>query len=626
MTKQNKYTRVLSLVLALVMLMATVVCVAPAASAQMEGYLTYVVEENKVTITDCETHAKTITIPEKIGGNTVVAIGKNAFADCTQLTSVVIPESVLEIGAGAFSNCISLTTVNIPKTITGLAENIFNGCSSLAKIEIPEVVTTIGYGAFSGCSNLSAINLDKAKAIVTIDDWAFYNCSSLTAVTIADGVTKIGYNAFAGCSKITEIKLPEKTAELDYGAFADCTSLAKVEFVDGLDSIGSYAFKNCTALKKADLPKTVTKIGNGAFEGSGLAEVTLKKGLKQIGKEAFKNCKSLKAVEFPRALEAVGERVFEGCSALTSFVYALDATSVSKGMFKDCTALETIELPKRITSIGEKAFYGCSSLKSVIFNKNVKTIGDYAFYGSNDLIIYFKEDILYFDQIDIGENNFSKAVIWASVDVLLWDTSKIFSDIIYKEEEDENYDIVVTKDWYKEYVDYAYSHGMFAGKGNGKFEPNTNITRAEFVQVLANLSLINTTNKAVESKFKDVKSGEWYAPAVMWAYENEVVFGMGDETFAPNQNITREQMCVMLVNYVENYLMLALEEKGKAVQFVDESTISDWASEAVTKCNKSFLIDGDENKKFSPQDPATRAHASKIFAMFHYYYNEILPY
>lgn len=625
---KNIGSRALALVLALVMLFATM-CVAPVANAQMEGYLTYVVEEGKVTITDCETHAKTIVVPEKIGEYPVVAIGQNAFADCTALTSVTIPASVTDINASAFSGCSALTTVNIPTAVTKIGDLAFKDCISLTKIEFPKTISDIGYGAFSGCSALSDINFENT--IVTIGDWAFYNCASLTKVTIAESITKIGYNTFAGCAGITEIKIHEKVTDIDAGAFAGCTSLKKVELKDGLNTIGAGAFKGC-AIEEIVVPKTVTKIDAGAFENcSALAKVTLNKGLKEIGKEAFKNCTKLESFELPRTLETVNERVFEGCTSLKNFVYALDATSVSKGMFKDCTALEKIELPKRITSIGEKAFYGCTALKDITFKKNVKTIGEQAFYGCDALVVNYKALKGYFDLIDVKDNNenLKNATINYVPDpeVKIVDTSKVFKDIVLVEKEDENFNIVTTKEWYKDFVDYAYSHGIFVGKDNGNFEPNSNITRAEFVQVLANLSLIDTKNKVVKSEFKDVPSGEWYAPAVMWAYQNEIVVGMGDGVFAPNQNITREQMCLMLVNYVENYLMSTLNKSvAEPVVFADEATISSWASEAVTKCVEAGIVVGDENKNFAPQNSATRAHVATIFTNFNKQYNEILPY
>lgn len=186
----------------------------------------------------------------------------------------------------------------------------------------------------------------------------------------------------------------------------------------------------------------------------------------------------------------------------------------------------------------------------------------------------------------------------------LVDTTKVFTD-------------VKADDWFKSYVDFAYTNGIFSGFTTTTFSPYTNMTRAQFVQVLANLSNIDTTNKAVATKFADVKSGEWYTPAIKWASETGIVNGIGDGMFAPDQNVTREQMCVMLVNYVEKYKNQTLKKAVSASVFADDANISSWAKEAVYKCADAGIIKGVGNNMFAPKDYAQRSHGATLFTNFY---------
>lgn len=190
---------------------------------------------------------------------------------------------------------------------------------------------------------------------------------------------------------------------------------------------------------------------------------------------------------------------------------------------------------------------------------------------------------------------------------ILIDTSTMFTD-------------VSPSAWYKQYIDYSVTYGILSGAGNGKMLPNKTMTRAEFVQVLANLAGVDTSNKNITTEFTDVKAGHWFAPAVKWASENGIVSGMGEGKFAPNANITREQMCSMLVRYVESYLGITLENSVDKKVFADDNKISSWAKDAVYKCQQSGLVNGISETTFAPRDNATRAAVATIMSKFHEQY------
>lgn len=153
------------------------------ANAATEGYYTYTVSNEKATITDCRESAKgDITIPSTLNGYPVVAIGKDAFRSCTNLTSVTIPNGVVTIGDNAFYWCTGLVSVTIPNSVTSIGTNSFAVCKKLTSVTVPNSVTTIGKTAFEGCT-------------------------ALTSVTIGSNVSSIGYGAFSDCSSLTDLNV-----------------------------------------------------------------------------------------------------------------------------------------------------------------------------------------------------------------------------------------------------------------------------------------------------------------------------------------------------------------------------------------------------------------------------------
>ena len=174
--------------------------------------------------------------------------------------------------------------------------------------------------------------------------------------------------------------------------------------------------------------------------------------------------------------------------------------------------------------------------------------------------------------------------------------------------------------WYKKYVDYVAQYGLMNGMADGTFAPSSNLIRAEFVQILANLSGVDTSNRDVETKFDDVPANKWYTPAVKWASENGIVDGMEPTKFMPSMNVQRQQICVMLVRYANN-IGVTLETRVDEMVFADAERIQNYAKEAVVICQKAGIIDGmddkDGNKIFAPRDTATRAQVAAMITRFH---------
>ena len=127
--------------------------------------------------------------------------------DNTEITNLVIPNSVTTIGAWAFLGCSGLTSVIIPNSVMSIGLSAFYECSKLTSINIGNCVTSIGKAAFRGCSNLTSVNIPNS--VTSIGDYAFISCYDLKSITIGSGVKSIGLNAFDGADIPSIVSLIE---------------------------------------------------------------------------------------------------------------------------------------------------------------------------------------------------------------------------------------------------------------------------------------------------------------------------------------------------------------------------------------------------------------------------------
>lgn len=224
----------------------------------------------------------------------VTRIGDNAFKNCTELTSIILPTTVLNIGSSAFLGCSALESVEINSGLTAIGSRAFSGCSSLTEMNLPEGLTTIAENTFYNCTSLASVNIPSG--VTTIGAYAFQNCSELANVSIPEGVTTINEYAFAGCSSIESMNIPSSVTSLGGNAFANCSSLESVTLPSDLTSISTNAFYGCTALESISIPSTVTSIGSYAFASTGLENLTIPASVRSIGEYALSNCSSLNTV------------------------------------------------------------------------------------------------------------------------------------------------------------------------------------------------------------------------------------------------------------------------------------------------------------------------------------------
>ena len=169
--------------------------------------------------------------------------------------------------------------------------------------------------------------------------------------------------------------------------------------------------------------------------------------------------------------------------------------------------------------------------------------------------------------------------------------------------------------WYTEAVHYVYENGLMAGTGATTFDPEMKLTRAMTAQILYNLE--GKPQVTEDATFTDMDvAPTWSLDAIAWAQDTGVVAGMGNNLFDPNANVTREQFAQMMYNYA-SYKKLDLTATGDLTQFPDGDQVSNWAETALSWANGKGLINGHaESGLLDPQGNTTRAQAASIIANF----------
>ena len=166
--------------------------------------------------------------------------------------------------------------------------------------------------------------------------------------------------------------------------------------------------------------------------------------------------------------------------------------------------------------------------------------------------------------------------------------------------------------WGYDEVGFVAARELFQGVDDELFDPSGTMTRAMLVTVLGRLAGIDPADYDGQSAFSDVDADSWYGPYVAWAAENGVVEGVGDGPFAPDAPITREQMCTMLVRYLDSD-QVELPEMTNPPVFTDQDQVSDWAVDAVDRFRRSGVVEGSDGE-FQPHDNASRAEVAAIFS------------
>ena len=297
-----------------------------------------------------------LTVPEAINGYMLTSIGMEAFAYCTSLTQVTIPDSVTSIGDSAFGGCTRLTQVTIPDSVTSIDYGAFSGCTRLTQVTIPDSVTSIGEDAFN-------------------------NCTSLTQVTIPDSVTSIGDSAFSGCTSLTLLIDSSNTYAIQYAkdkgisyeTKAESAAVIATASTAAVTPVGTAIEGSCVYTLYFD--GTATLIGYvGHDKNLTVPEAINGYMLTSIGGGAFLGCTSLTQVTIPDSVTRIDYRAFRGCTSLTRVTIPDSVTRIGIDAFYGCESLTQVTIPDSVTGIGEDAFNNCTSLTLLIDSANTYAV------------------------------------------------------------------------------------------------------------------------------------------------------------------------------------------------------------------------------------------------------------
>ena len=247
----------------------------------------------------------------------LTSIGIRAFhnsgiAKVTSLGSITsLPDGVWtgSVYAGVFYGCTQLKTIILPDSLTSIGTGSFNGCKLLESVTFGSNISKIGNNAFSECPNL---NIDELNLplLSSIGSEAFQNCR-IVKITSLGSITSLpdgGFNStysyigvFARNEQLKSASLPNSITVLGNGSFNRCTSLTQINIPEGVTSLRQVCFNRCSALESIELPSTVTAIGPSAFQYcTGLTRVSITADTPpSLGSSAFADCSALTGIYVP---------------------------------------------------------------------------------------------------------------------------------------------------------------------------------------------------------------------------------------------------------------------------------------------------------------------------------------
>ncbi|MBR2723887.1 MAG: leucine-rich repeat protein [Ruminococcus sp.] len=254
--------------------------------------------------------------------NTVKKIGQYAFAGCSSLDEITLPEGLELIEKNAFTGC-NFEYLSIPDTVTDIEASAFVNCDNLEVVTLGDGLISISGGLFANCDNLETVCV--GSSVKNLGDYAFENCRSLREVTLPDGLERIGGRAFINCTNLEYLVMPNTVKELGTEAFMDCKSLINVTLSEKLSVIEQNCFKGCVELRYMVIPDSVTEIHRGAFYGCvDLRSVEFGSKVNYIADVAFGDCQSLTRITIPDNVTylsqySIGYNTYINCHMVTEY-------------------------------------------------------------------------------------------------------------------------------------------------------------------------------------------------------------------------------------------------------------------------------------------------------------------
>lgn len=349
-------------------------------------------------------------------------IYSQAFTGCLALESLTVDPASTTFDSRGNCNAVIETATNtlvlgckatvIPNSVTAVGRSAFHECSTLTVLNFPEGLTSIGYQAFTGCSGLTDVVIPHT--VTTISDWAFARCTNMTSIRLPDSLEAIPYCSFYECSKLTEVIIPDKVTTIGYSAFSNCSRLYKVRIPSSVTTISTNAFSSCYVMKSVTcLAPIPPKIYSSSFYYSTVRSGTLEVPYSSVNDYAtaeywsdFTNIVGIFVEGTIFEVDGIRYKVTgENTVSVTSKEESADnysgsvnipasvtydeqtfnVTAIDANAFDGADELTSVKMAASVTTIGEEAFQGCVSLTNVVIGSGVTHIGAKAFNYCNAL-------------------------------------------------------------------------------------------------------------------------------------------------------------------------------------------------------------------------------------------------
>ncbi len=447
----NKNNIYLSRILYLCLIVMGLIFLSKPVYATTSGDWTYYVNsEGTVDLTKYNGTDETVTVPSEIDGYSVRQL-YDTFYYNTTVKSVTVSEGITSLSY-TFNLCSNLETVILPESLESIHNNTFRSCSSLKELNLGKNVSYVDESAFSSvsldlfsvdpentnfCSDgVLLFDKEKTKVIaapirdlreysipITVKEIGDYGLAytELGSDTLPDSIEAIGNSGLYGAGpEDASLVLPASLKNVGNYAFGE-SKFKSIKFGVNVEEIGSEIFQGShqylkeiiidednlnfstdgiaiyskdksvlyTALKSGidsyTISDGVKTIKNNAFYNSDFKEVIIPDGVETIEERAFSNMFYLTSISFPDSVTSIGEYVLYYCSDLTEVKLSKNITEIPNLFMEYCSSVESIEIPSGVTKIGQYAFYSCTSLTDVTIPYGVTTIDIYAFYYCTSL-------------------------------------------------------------------------------------------------------------------------------------------------------------------------------------------------------------------------------------------------
>lgn len=573
-----------------------------------------------------------ITIPA-----TVESIDGTAFLNCTEMENIYVNEKNTK-----YTSIEGVLYTKDKKTLLTYPTG-----KRIVNYTIPNGTVTIGESAFQGAT-LKTVKIPTT--VTTLEDWCFSLCKNLTTVTIPSSVTKYGDGPFYECENLTSAYV-KSSANLAYSMFMNCTKLATVELNDNIKAIDNRVFAKDAALTKITLPSKVELIYSAAFAQTGITSVTIPANVKYLSNSAFdenvkidvsktkltkldngdyrivtniyingtfdykKSYECLELVNKERKAKGLSELKMDKDILEAAMTRAAEISISFEHTRTNATSYHTLgngkisaeniaagrstaeyTMNQLMNSSGHRANILTSSFKSIGIGCFMTSGGTYYWvqnFGAKDT-----------DVISSIPANVKKDVTIQTIDShlnLIWDDTRkdtstatltIGGNITPSIRTiNDGWDSVSTNLLNKSFNWKSSNTKVATVDANGKIIGKTvgSVTITATVKNMPNKTISMSVN--VKLPFKDVKETDWYYNAVKYVYENNIIKGYDDVTFAPEDKLTRGQLVTIL------YRMEKQPKVTRKPKFPDVQDSTQYYYNAVKWATDKKIVSGYNNRK-----------------------------